>query len=266
MNVPTLAKPSEVATSSPRVVTRPFLIAVVMLAITGGLAGPAANWLGIKQSKKTLPLKAMLTTLGEEAIAPYRVINRYVLPPEVVEALGTRDYIYWQLVDTSVEKGDPLQHATLFVTYYSGGSNMVPHTPDACFTGTGYEIAQPHENITLAMPALGEHGEAKPIPVRLCTFMKTAVFDHEKVSVLYTFGCNGRFAATRHLVRVLVHDPTNTYAYFSKVEISFPGATRAQSVEGGRKLLNIVLPVLKERHWPDFDAAERAADKDNATT
>lgn len=266
MNLPTQAKPGSVATLSPRLITRPFLVAVVVLAVTGGLAGPAASWLGIKQGKKTLPLKAALTTLDERALTPYRVINRHVLPPEIVDALGTKEYIYWQLVDTSVANGDPLQRATLFVTYYTGGSNLVPHTPDACFTGTGYELAQPHENITVTLPSLDRNGEAGAIPVRLCTFMKTAVFDHEKVTVLYTFGCNGRFACTRHRVRVLVHAPTNTYAYFSKVEVSFPGATRAQSVEGARKLLNVVLPVLMDKHWPDFEAAERAVDNGDTTT
>jgi hypothetical protein len=58
---------------------------------------------------------------------------------------------------------------------------------------------------------------------------------------------------------VLLNDLTNTYAYFSKVEVSFPRATREQCVAGARKLYNRLLPVLLEAHWPDFEASEREA-------
>ena len=50
----------------------------------------------------------------------------------------------------------------------------------------------------------------------------------------------------------------NRYAYFSKVELTFPSATRAQSIEGAGMLFSRLLPALVDEHWPDFEAAEDA--------
>jgi hypothetical protein len=89
--------------------------------------------------------------------------------------------------------------------------------------------------------------------------MKTAVFNRDLVSVVYTFFCNGRFVATRNGVRLLINDPRERHAFFSKVEVGFPHATREQNVQGATKLLNHLLPVLVRDHYPDFEAAEKAA-------
>ena len=145
------------------------------------------------------------------------------------------------------------------VTYYSGGANLVPHIPDVCLLASGYERAQPHENTEIDVASL--HPLSTTVPVRVGTFIKTAIFQRTRHSVVYTFFCNGRFVCTRTAVRLLINDPTKTYAFFSKVEVSFEGATRTQSVEGARKLLERALPVLLRDHCPDFDAAERAADE-----
>ena len=240
-----------------RFFTTPFAIAVALLGTAAILAGPVASRMELRQDKAALPLRAALSAMDVEAIRPYRVVERHVLEPTVVEALGTDQYLHWTLEDTSVPAADPLRRAELFITYDTGGRNLVPHTPDECRAGAGYQPAQPHENATVEAPALGSN--MRTVPVRVCTFIKTAVFNREKVTVVYTFGCNGRFAATRTAVRLLINDPRNTYAYFSKVEVSFPRASRTESVVGAARLFNRVLPVLTRNHWPDFQAAERAA-------
>lgn len=240
-----------------RIVTPPFVVAVILLAAAAILAGPVGNWMRIKHAKRALPLRAPLSTLDEAAIAPYRVVERHVLEPVVVEALGTDRYLSWTLEDTSVGLDDPLRYATFLVTYYSGGRNLVPHRPDVCYLGEGYEPAQPHGNLKIDVPSLVPGSTA--LPVRACTFVKTALRNRTKLSVVYTFHCNGRFVATRTGVRVLLNDLTSTYAYFSKVEVSFPRATRAQCVQGAGKLFARVLPTLIADHWPDFEAEEEAA-------
>ncbi len=232
-----------------------------MLAIAAVLSGPVAGWLHIKEGKRPLPLVAPLATLNEEALAPYRVVRRHTLGPELVEALGTEIYLSWTLIDTSLPLGDPLRIANLLVTYDSGGeNNLVPHTPDVCYLGVGYAAAQPHETVELGVPGLGT--SSSTIPVRVCTFGKTAIFGYDRVSVTYTFHCNGRFVGTRTGVRYLLNKLTNTYAYFSKVEISFPEATREETVKGVGKLYGRVLPLLVADHWPDFEKMERAARND----
>jgi hypothetical protein len=235
-------------------ITPPFVLAVVLLGASAGLAGPFANWMKFRQDKQALPLKAPLTALDVGALAPYRVVDRQILTPEMVDALGTDQYTSWSLEDTSLTRDDPLRFASLFVTYYTGGRNLVPHTPDVCYLGSGYERARPHENTKIEVASLGPTPSA--IAVRVCSFVQTAVFNRRERTVVYTFHCNGRFVATRSGVRVLINDPLSTHAYFSKVEVGFPGATRARSLIGAVKLFDRVLPVLLKDHWPDFEAAE----------
>ena len=239
-----------------RLLNPPFVIAVTLLGTAAILSGPVARRMDLKQNKIALPLKTSLNAMAVEAIKPYRVAARYTLEPTVLAALGTNQYLNWRLEDTSVDRSDPLRIAELFITYDTGGRNLVPHTPDECRAGAGYQPAQPHENSTVELRSLGS--ELATVPIRVCTFVKTALFNREKVTVVYTFGCNGRFAATRTGVRLLINDPRNTFAYFSKVEVSFPRANRQQSTEGARKLFDRILPVLIRDHWPDFEEEEEA--------
>ena len=133
-----------------------FVVAVVLLVASAGLAGPFARFMHFKANKKSLALKEPLYNLDAGKLGPYRVAKdetgeeqRSVLPPEVVEALGTDHYISWNLEDMSLPPNHPLRRANLFVTYYSGGADLVPHTPDVCFLGSGYEPAQQHQKDVL---------------------------------------------------------------------------------------------------------------------
>ncbi len=236
-------------------VTPPFLVAVILLGGAAVLTGPVATWMDLRIAKLALPLKVPLDQLNLEQLAPYEVTNRTQLDPAIVDALGTKQYVYWTLEDTSVGKDDPLRYAYLFITYYSGGTDPVPHTPDACQLGAGYQPAQPHENRELVVADLPP--DSAKVPVRVCTFMRTDVYNRRKHTVIYTFRSNGHFVATRTGVRLLVNELGTKHAYYCKVEVSFPNATRAQSVDGAAKLLDRVLPILVRDHLPDFEAAER---------
>lgn len=244
-----------------RLLAPPFITAVVLLVTAAILAGPVGSAMDLRQNKAPLPLRQPLSTLSADSIRPYTIEERLTLQPPVVEALGTTDYVYWRLHDTSLPDTDPLAHPRLFVTYYTGGRHIVPHTPDQCFLGAGYEPAMAHENRDLPLPSLTP--AFKGIPIRVCTFLRTAIFNREEVTVVYTFGCNGGFAATRNEVRLMTNNPWARHAYFSKVEVHFPRVGREESVRGASKLFNKVLPVLMSNHWPDFAAAEEAARGDD---
>ena len=253
-------------TASPRhasrLLTPPFVIAVLLLSV-GVLNGSLSTWMGFNRIKRSLSLRAPLSMLQLARLVPYKVIRKLFHKPEVVSALGTDEYISWVLEDLSVPRGDPLRYGHLDVTYYTGGHYLVPHTPDICRMGSGYMPAVPHENIGVDVEGLGL--EEDRLPVRVCTFQKTAVYDKEEVSVVYTFFCNGGYVETARGVRLRVNDPTKIHTFFSKVEISFLGGggveapSRAKTIEGAEKLFRVVLPVLMEDHWPDFDAAEAQA-------
>lgn len=238
--------------------TIPFCAALLILGAAAVLAVPVNAWMKVKLTKKALPLQQPLAMLDQKALYPYRPKgDPYLLEPAVVEALGTKQYLSWTIEDTSVPENHPLRLANLFITYYSGGPNLVPHTPDVCYLGAGYQPACPHETIDAELATMND--AIRRIPVRVLTFAATALFDQSQISVVYTFGCNGKIAADREAIRALINEPKNTHAYFSKVEVSFHNATREDSIQGAKKLFAVVLPLLIRNHWPDFEAAEQAA-------
>ncbi|MBI1825103.1 MAG: hypothetical protein HYR83_01830 [Planctomycetes bacterium] len=234
----------------------PFLIAVGALTLTEIVIGPVAGWTSLRTPKLALPLKAPLSTLNESVLLPFRVVERQTLEAAVVDALGTDQYIDWWLENSTASANNPLRYAHLFITYDSGGKNLVPHTPDECRLGAGYQFAREPENHEIPLSQLP--GNQLKARVRLCTFLKTAVFNSQEDSVVYTFCANGQIVATRNDVRLVINDPKRKYAYFSKVELSFPRATREQTLSGATSVLNVLLPALVRDHWPDIDAAEAA--------
>ena len=119
-------------------------------------------------------MKAPLAALDTSTLAPYEVVHRAVLEPTVVEQLGTEDYISWSLLDKSRPATDPLRDIQLHIAYYTGAHNLVPHVPDSCLLGSGYQAAQPHENETIEVPSLAP-GETH-VPIRVLSFAKTGVF------------------------------------------------------------------------------------------
>ncbi|MBN1344558.1 MAG: hypothetical protein JXQ73_17845 [Phycisphaerae bacterium] len=241
-----------------------FLVCVIALG-TCLVGVQALIWSGFQLSKERVDLKAPLTSLNEKALAPYRVVASDRIPKEEVEALGTEEYIRWRLEDTSISnRNDPLRWPTLFVTYYSGTPDQVPHVPEECFLGGGLQQEGGGENTTIKVPGLRPKDDDE-VPVRILTFRKTSLIGGDWVpAVVYLFSVNGEFKATRTDVRVTLSNPFERYGYFSKVEVSF---TRRQGGAGdievirkaAEKLLRKVLPVLVHDHLPNWPPEEAPA-------
>ena len=233
-----------------RFLSPPFAAAVLLLGSAALLAGPVGGWMRLQQDKLPLPLKKPLSTLDESSIVPYRILQRSQLDPLVEEALGTKDYLNWQLEDASVPPTDPLRRATLFVTYDTGGRNLVPHTPDECFLGAGYQPSRPHETTELSIPSL--IGRFSRVPARVCTFGRTAVFHREQVTVLYTFGCNGRFASSRTecaCCSTIQGTPMRTSARW---RCTFPARRGSKASRERRGCWTRCCRPLLRDHWPEF--------------
>ncbi len=240
----------------------PFLVALALLGATAILGGPVAAWLEFVRHKEPLPLVKPLPAMDHNALGPYRVVKVEILSPEELEALRTRDVISWWLEDSRLDAEAPSRLAHFLVTFYTGAPSLVPHTPELCWVAHGYQQTQAHEDSTLEVANLPQG--VSPIPVRLLTFGKTGVFGGVEQSVIYTFFCNGRFTRSRNRVRSLTSNPFASHAFYSKVEVSFVGASRADTVERAADLLSYVLPELLARHWPDFKEAENQARRGTA--
>ena len=91
------------------------------------------------------------------------------------------------------------------------------------------------------------------------------VWDRDyQYGVVYFFKVNGSFAAGREETRAAMgRNLAGKYSYFSKVEWKFYGnaggrvlrAEQEDIQKASEKLLGVLLPILEEDHWPDWDKA-----------
>jgi hypothetical protein len=254
-----------------------FLICVAVLAVSGSAMSVVKSYLGIRMIKKALPLRKSLDLINEENLVPYIVRERQKIDnKDVLEALGTEDYIQWVLENTDAEKNSPLRYCALFVTYYTGNPDRVPHVPEECFFGAGNQRFET-EDITFVINATtastgvedkpGGRKQRQKIPARCLIFGKkdTDLWqDGSKFPVFYTFQVNGVYRGNRTTTRLaLMSNITGKYSYFSKVEWQFYNMIlgkriypeKEDGIAASEKLLGVVLPILEKDHWPDWQKA-----------
>ncbi len=231
-----------------------FLICAGILAVSGiGLSVLEAG-LGVYIRKEPVPLRRPLDRIDESALAPFHVVSRLRIDnPDVLRSLGTSDYIQWVFEDTRAGGTDPARSVLVFITYY-GLPDRVPHVPEECYLGGGFECLGTDE--VLLTPD-GPQGSRKWL-ARYLTFGSNRAdpLTGGPVPVLYLFRVNGHYAASREEVRLALNrNLLGRHSYFSKVELVFnrhPGAPpdRDQVVRVGQQLLGVLLPVLERDHWP----------------
>ena len=178
---------------------------------------------------------------------------------EVVKALGTQDYIQWQLEDTSEPADSSVRYCSLLITYY-GLPDLVPHVPEECYTGSGSQKLSSDSVVF----TLNRNGRQEHLSGRYVVFTgkdSDLWRSGTKFSVLYIFRVNDEYTNSRTDTRiVLSKNLLRRYSYFSKVEMSFFGVkfgvrtcpSEEQAVSASQKLLSVVLPLLEKEHWPDW--------------
>jgi hypothetical protein len=240
-----------------------FVTCVVLLVLlTGTFYGTLWNR---HLQKLPAPLRAPLSGLDRTVLdPPYRLLDAAQIPPEVIDQLGTDQYIQWLLENTKENDSSPVKLANLFITYYTGTPDPVPHIPENCYLGAGYDMGGT-EDWNIDIPKLD-----RQVPVRVLELEKKGRFGTERSVVAYTFGVNGRFAVDRNEVRAIVGNPWEAYAFFSKVEVKFQGRagvtpTRQEAMTAAADLFRKLLPLLVENHWPDWKALHEKSEPTSTT-
>jgi hypothetical protein len=240
-----------------------YYICLVILLLSAAGMQTAARYLKYYFRKEPVPLKRRFTELDWRKLAPrYRphVVQPKALPPEQEEALGTENYLELRLIDTEKSARDPAALANVFLTYYTGQPDMVPHVPDECYLAGGYERVGLPTTPSLRVP--GVNAPDDELPVRVVQFQSRGGRD-EPVTVIYFFSVNGDYRNGREGVRFRLADPRERYAYYCKIELSFTDnqnplqprqADLQQSLAAAQDLLAKLLPVLIEDHF-DWDRA-----------
>ena len=244
--------------NSLRVYLQPaFVICVMVLAGAGVGLSVTMKQLGIILKKEPLPLKRSLALLDQADLRPYRVVppKLRITNDDVLEALGTEEYIQWIVEDTEQPATSPVKRCLLFITYYPL-PDRVPHVPKECWSGGGYQRLR-SEEVKLH---IDHTTDAKVhIPAKYLVFgPKNAMLWQSSVRIpnIYFFRVNGQYAGSREQARIALNKNLfGKRSYFSKVELVFNAGSTApnkkESIGASEKLLAVILPILERKHWPD---------------
>jgi hypothetical protein len=227
-----------------------FALAVIVLA--GGAIGlKAAKARGLLQViKGPLPILKSLHDLDKSALSPWRYVSSRRLPEDTIGELGTEEYIEWTL-ENPTATAPWARTASLFVTYYTGKQDQVPHVPEECYLTQAFSLDS-DEELTIAAPMAGEDS----LPVRLLRFSpppNVMIGDSARTYVYYLIAVNGDFYNSRNRVRLRMIDDRETHLYYSKIEVSFRAAgsvDRSEMDALAGKLLGAAITELARSHWP----------------
>jgi hypothetical protein len=234
-----------------------FLICAGLLAITAGGMSVAIKMAGIYTKKEPLLLKKSLSGLDKSNLTPYKVVEKSKIEnQDILNTLGTEDYIQWTLEDTGAPTESKTRFCTLFITYYSL-PDIVPHRPEECYIGGGLQGIK-FETVTLkAIQGVYE----REIKARYLVFADTKAelsFGETSFPILYTFNANGKYGDRDDVRKALNRNLFGKFSYFSKVEWKFyniaSGRTiypnKQEAIAASEKLVSVILPVLEKEHWP----------------
>jgi hypothetical protein len=233
----------------------------LLLAAALGLR-TAAQWFGLTFRKEAVPLKAPLEGFDVTRLGPRYVVNKVLtsqterLSEDMEDSLGTEEYARLWFIDNERSPTDPDRLVNVFLTYYTGKPDMVPHVPDECFQAGGYDKlgAETHWIYVRGIGAPGDR-----VPIRVVRFQarrvgQAAGEESSALTVTYFFHVNNHFATTRNEVRMRLMNPFERYGYYAKIEISFTNiraehANLETSLAALGPFLERLLPVLYENHF-----------------
>ena len=234
-----------------------FLICVSLLAIVAGGMSVAIKMAGIYTKKEPLLLKRPLSDLDKSNLSPYKVVTKSKIEnQDIINTLGTEDYIQWTLEDTSVPAESKTRFCTLFITYYSL-PDIVPHIPEECYIGGGVQGIKFETVMLRVIKGLYE----REIKTRYLVFADTKAgssLGETSFPILYTFNVNGKYGDRDDVRKALNKNLFGKFSYFSKVEWKFFNSAsgrvtypnKQEAIAASEKLMATILPVLEKEYWP----------------
>ncbi len=236
-----------------------FIICVIVLA--GSAIGKRAlvSTLQIYLNKEPIYLKASLDDLDETKLGTYKAFNKLKIEnKDILDELGTNDYLMWELEDSSVPEDSNVRFCSLFITYYTGINDRIPHVPEECYFGAGNRVKETVDESVILEYAPDNFDEISYRRLAFTSQSQDIWGSGSEFYVSYILRVNGKYAGNRTAARnLMARNLFGKYSYFSKVEWRFNGKyghpSTEESVEATAKMLNTVLPLLEADHWPFLD-------------
>lgn len=224
-----------------------------------------------------------------------RVGTDRIEPAEIVETLGTHNYVTRYYVRKDTAASDHPVLIELHAAYYTGKIDTVPHVPERCFVGGGLQQSQSSRVVDVPIPgaswavdttastpegappvytvrlandpeytdAPGRRvrlpfgvGPTSPLKMRCSEFLLP---DGGSYYAGYFFVANGGTVANANQVRELAFDLTTDYAYYLKVQFnsSTVGSVEELAEQAGALLDDLIGELM--RCVPDWVEVQRGA-------
>lgn len=285
---------TEIDIASPR--RRKLALGVVALLLLVGAVGLNATMASLKLQfqKEAVELRQPLAMIAPDLGPWVQVSIDRRFPPDIEHELGTTEYIERQYVDTrhadadvlakwnaaerktddlrsellmSVLRNDPMGLVRLHVAYYTGSVDTVPHIPDRCMLGGGFEMLDRGVVTLPARPLEDGSTGNRPLNVSFSRFQRPEGNGGppRTTNVAYFFEVNGDYehdAITG--VRKRLQNLFETHAYFAKIEVAVdvqgpaPDPDAALAKARLADFLSHALPDI-ERCLPDWEQVKAQA-------
>ncbi len=255
-----------------------LLVAAILLICAVGLNG-AIQMMELTFQKKPVDLRTFgkeLTALPME-LGPWKMVSiDGRLNEDVEHALGTKEYVFREYVDSRIVDPDRIRQIremdelgraralaeiqqthhkaliNLAVTYYTGLVDTVPHIPDRCYIADGYE---PTTYVVMNFPTPPD-----PTKLRFITFEDQTGLGKRSRNVAYFFFVNGTQSEDPLGVRLALQDLTQRYGFFSKVELMVSGTDTQTAADTMSDFLTFAKPQIVSI-LPKWDQVVAMADQ-----
>ncbi|MFK7759126.1 MAG: exosortase-associated EpsI family protein [Phycisphaerales bacterium] len=279
------------AQSSRGTIIAPVIAGLIMLGSTLGI-GAYIKFADLHMQK--IPIypenNRQVSAIPTETENWIRIGADHISSSEIVETLGTENYVSRDYILKSTQDNNRPVRVELHAAYYTGMIDTVPHVPERCFVGGGLQQSESSRNIDLDLNTdswrvdasvpeqfAGLAGElytvrlsnnrdwtdAPGIRVRLPRDvtpekpiqMRCSEFllgEGQRIYAGYFFIANGGTKANANDVRSLAFNLSDDYAYYLKVQVNCMTAnTMDEFVEYASSIINDQLGELM-RCTPDW--------------
>lgn len=267
--------------------TPAFIAAMCVMTLSGASMTAGIRYAGIHLKKLAIypPGDRQVATVSTDTPSWRQIGADKLESAEVLETLGTSNYVSRQYLKKSSEKSDRPIVIDFHAAYYTGMVDTVPHVPERCFVGGGMQIGNATKTVGLTLdasawsPASVEHASERGlfrqrVPNYAREGVGTSVIlprdpgkmqlritefsnkNGKKLFAGYFFIANGGHVSSAEEVRLLAFDLKSDYAYYLKVQFTSSTVNSAEELaQEASSLLGELLPEIM-RCVPDWVEVE----------
>lgn len=260
--------------------------AIVILGVAAiGLAASIRSFDLYLQKLPIYPQSGMqFHNLPAELETWTRLGEDQVMSAEAADELGTTNYLSRQYVQTDAPPGEEPHRILLHCAYYTGMLDTVPHVPERCLVGNGWDIAGRSKLVPVDLSFEDERGYPRIVPdpdidaeehgtiytmrspitrtrVRMPRNLENLSLNVTRfrneardayMHAGYFFLANGGVVATADDVRLLAFKLNDDYAYYAKIQFTSLTVDSAEELgEVAGDLLDELMPEIM-RCVPDW--------------